>query len=89
MSHDLLCLVTVVYVFGPDRILTVDNGFNAGDWQFVDECPSGSYAGGIQLKVKYVTLFWYATPRHEIRYTQCTQMLNVCGELGCRYLFHK
>ena len=58
-----------VYVAGPEGILTVDNGFFDGDWKFVDECPSGSYAGGIQLKVKYLTLFWYATPRHDKVYT--------------------
>ena len=32
-------------------VLTVDNGFYAGEWGDVDSCPSGSFAHGIRLSV--------------------------------------
>ena len=32
-------------------VITVDNGFYAGEWGDVDSCPSGSFAHGIRLSV--------------------------------------
>ena len=34
-----------------DIVLAVDNGYYAGSWRYKDTCPSGSYGGGIDLKV--------------------------------------
>ena len=54
-TNDLFYLVVIpVYVAG--SILSVNNGYYAGNWTDVDECPSWSYAGGFQLKVKYCQL---------------------------------
>ena len=56
-----ICISTDVgRTYDDTSMLTVDNGFYAGEWGGVDGCVTGSYAYAVQLRVSG-TLFLFSS----------------------------
>ena len=46
-------------------MLTVDNGFYAGEWGGVDGCVTGSYAYAVQLRVSGTLFLFFSAVRFD------------------------